>query len=412
LLLSACDDEGKRGEVLDSSQDWDGEVQAVDPECSSVRLTQYWSTIWGWCEFPSDRSFLPSFAREGITLAIAEPWNTSSYGGEPGEACGECWEISTSFATQVVMVHDLCPIEGNPLCAGSQFHFDLTPEAAAVLQGGSNDAAVARRVPCPVSGSVYAAIHDWNQWGYLRLSFMNHRIPIRAAEVRAEPDGEWLSLERSGGAWQLPQGPGHDQGEGIRFRLQSAQGQVLTGERVIAYQVVTPGQQNVQTVDLGLQFDDLGEPVSGECRFVPDGDVYTDGWGGMEGVEWTPLLWDGASLEEQSSGCQAGSRCLRVELEQWSGFHLYLRQAFPTESFSTLRFWARGDTAGTTLSVSASHEGERCEEQTVTLGEEWAQVSIDLSATCAGRSLLTSVTVQNTSPAATLYLDEMTFLNP
>jgi hypothetical protein len=135
----------------------------VDPDCSSVRLTQYWSTTWGWCEFPSDRDFLPDFARRGITLAIAEPWANGSYGGDVGEACGECWEISTSFATQVVMVHDLCPIEGNPLCAGAQFHLDLTPEAAEAVQGGSNDAAVARRVPCPVTGNIHAAILDWNQ---------------------------------------------------------------------------------------------------------------------------------------------------------------------------------------------------------------------------------------------------------
>jgi hypothetical protein len=98
------------------------------------------------------------------------------------------------------MVHDLCPIEGNPLCAGAHFHFDLTPEAASALQGGHNDAATARRVPCPVTGDVHAALLDWNQWGYLRLSFMNHRIAIRAAEARAEPDGTWIPLERSAAA--------------------------------------------------------------------------------------------------------------------------------------------------------------------------------------------------------------------
>ena len=51
-----------------------------------------------------------------------------------------------------------------------------------------------------MTGDVHAALLDWNQWGYLRLSFMNHRIAIRAAEARAEPDGTWIPLERSAAA--------------------------------------------------------------------------------------------------------------------------------------------------------------------------------------------------------------------
>ncbi|OIP32373.1 MAG: hypothetical protein AUK47_20665 [Deltaproteobacteria bacterium CG2_30_63_29] len=408
FALSACDSDGGKG-GHDLLSDWDGTIMTVDPNCSSVRLTQYWSTQWGWCEFPSDRSFLPDFAQAGITLAIAEPWNTGSYGGDPGEACGECWEVSTSFATQVVMVHDLCPIEGNPLCAGAQFHFDLTPEAATAVHGGGNDAATARRVPCPVTGNVYAAILDWNQWGYLRASFLNHRIAIRKAEVRAEPGGEWLAMERSGGAWQLMDGPGHDAGTGLVFRLTSAQGQAVEGSRVVPFQVVSPGYENVVTEDLGLQFDDLEEPLAGQCAFVPDGLVYGDAWGGMDQVKWTPLLWEGATLEETDEGCHSGSSCLNVGLEQWSGFHLYLRQAFPVESFSTLHVWARGESAGTELLLAPSNEGDRCTEQTVTLTTEWQEVTFDLAGGCAGFDFLTSVTVQNQSAKATVFLDDIEF---
>ena len=63
--------------------------------CGSVRLTSYNAGSQGWCEFPRNANFLPSFVRNGVTGAIAEPWNGSSYDGDPGEACGECWEIDT-----------------------------------------------------------------------------------------------------------------------------------------------------------------------------------------------------------------------------------------------------------------------------------------------------------------------------
>jgi EXPB1-like domain 1 len=396
----------------DILSNWNGTPMEVDPSCTSARLTQYWSTTWGWCEFPSDRSFLPTFAQNGITLAIAEPWNGGSYGGEPGEACGECWEISTSFATQVVMVHDLCPIEGNPLCAGVHFHLDLTPEAAAAVQGGGNDAATARRVPCPVTGNIHAAILDWNQWGYLRCSFSNHRIAIRSAEVRREPGGEWVAMERSGGAWQCLDCPGSDSGDGVVFRLTSAQGQVVEGTRVVAFQEVSPGHENVVTEDLGLQVDDLDDPPTGQCDFLPDGLVYGDQWGGIDQVKWTPLEWDGANVSETDEGCHAGTSCLRATINQWSGFHLYLRQAFPVDTFSTLRLWARAETetAGTQLTISPSNDGDRCTEQAVDLTPEWQEITFDLASACAGFELLTSVTVQNTTDRATILLDDIEYV--
>jgi hypothetical protein len=129
----------------------DEPVAGVTSGCGSVRLTSYEASDSGWCEFSINHAELPEFVRDQMTLAIAEPYNGSSYGGEPGEACGECWEIDTISATQVVMVNNLCPIEGNPLCAGGHFHFDLSQQAGAALGGGGLDAAVVRRVPCPVS---------------------------------------------------------------------------------------------------------------------------------------------------------------------------------------------------------------------------------------------------------------------
>ena len=287
------------------------------------------------------------------------------------------------------------------------FHLDLTPEAADAVGGGGNDAAAARRVPCPVTGNVHVVINDWNQWGYLRLAFMNHRIAIRSAEVRAEPGGDWVAMERSGGAWHLLEGPGHDAGEGLIFRVTSAQGQQVEGARVVPFQVVSPGQDTIVTEDLGLQLDDLDDPPTGQCLFVPDGLVYGDEWGGIDQVKWAPLEWDGASITEIGDGCYAGTSCLRATLSQWSGFHLYLRQAFPVDTFSTLRLWVRGETAGARITVSPSNEGDRCTELAAELTADWQELTFDLAGACAGFDLLTSVTVQNTSERATILLDEI-----
>jgi hypothetical protein len=87
----------------------------------------------------------------------------------------------------------------------------------------------------PFCSESFSESHDWNEWGYLRLAFVNHRIPIRVAEVRAAPEGEWRPLKRSGGAWDILDGPVPDDGDGVVFRLTSAQGEVIEGTTVIPF---------------------------------------------------------------------------------------------------------------------------------------------------------------------------------
>jgi hypothetical protein len=168
------------------------------PTCGAFRLTHYTAGTAGWCEFHRTLPILPASVRDGMTLAIAEPWDGGSYGGAPGEACGECWEIDTLSGTRTVMVHDLCPIAGNPLCAGGQFHFDLSSEAAAALASTGLDAGSTRRVPCPVAGNAFLEIIDRNEWGYLRLQVVNQRIPVRLVEYRPVGGGAWIDRHGHG----------------------------------------------------------------------------------------------------------------------------------------------------------------------------------------------------------------------
>jgi hypothetical protein len=245
--------------------------------------------------------------REGLTLAIAEPYNGSSYEGESGESCGECWEIDTLADTRVVMVHDLCPIEGNPLCASGHFHFDLSTEAGSVLEAGGLDEAQARRVPCPVDGNIHIQINDRNEWGYLRLQFVNHRIPIRKAEYRADNGSLWRPVQRSGGAWHvLDDNETFASGApGGVFRITSAQGEVLECPSVLPYD-----RQKGSTFDLGAQLTDQQPASGGACLFEPPRVIYDDAYGGIDQVRWTMNPWGGASDSEVTDGCYKGSHLL------------------------------------------------------------------------------------------------------
>lgn len=406
LLTLGCGDDDGGG----TNSNWNGNVNTtLDPDCASIRTTSYTAAAGGWCEFSRELSILPDFVRNGLTFAIAEPWNGGSYGGEPGEACGECWELSNSWATQIVMMHDLCPIQGNPLCAGEILHFDLSTEAAAANQSGGLEAAFARRVPCPVTGNIHAQVNDWNEWGYQRAAFVNHRIPIRYASVRASPDGSWIPFERSGGAWQVLDGPVPADGDGVVYRFESAQGQVVEGTSVLPFGNVQPGGDSL-VHDTGGQLHDQ-QPPQGVCEYVPAGQVYRDEWGGIPEVRWMPNPWGDTSVSETADGCHDGSAsCIRVtNMGSWSGLHIYTWQPFPTDSFTTLTVWARTTESTMDLAVAPSHDGERCGEQQVLVTTEWTEITFDLATACPAAPQLGSVTFSNGGSAVPLLLDDILF---
>ena len=57
-------------------------------------------------------------------------------------------------------------------------------------------------------------------------------------------------------------------------------------------------------------------------------DIYVNGYGGIERVQWTMNPWSGAKPTETTSACPEGS-CLRIAgMGSGSGFHIYYPQAF------------------------------------------------------------------------------------
>ncbi len=385
-----------------------GNNQNVDPDCTSVRLTYYAAAPGGWCEFDRTLPVLPAFVRQGMTLAVAQPWNGSSFGGEPGESCGECWELDTVGGTRTVMVHDLCPIQGNPLCAGEHFHFDVSSETAQALGLGGLDEGRARRVPCPVEGNIHVQILDWNQWGYVRLQFVNHRIPVRHAALRfsSMPEGQWHELERSSGAWHATGAPNPGAGDGIFFRITSAQEEII--ESTLP---VTLLDSSSNHFDIGVQLTNQDPDPQGQCRFTPPPDVYVDGWGGIPGVRWMVNPWGATTVDEVQSGCRDDSAaCLRMpDMARWSGMHVYYRQLFPHSLFSSFSFWARSEGDDLTFLVSFSGDGSSCDETSVNVTGEWTRHTIDLSEVCAAVPFINTLTWQNTTAQIPFLFDDLVF---
>jgi hypothetical protein len=370
-------------------------------ECGSVRYTWYTASKGGWCEYDRTAPMLPESVRAGLTLAIAEPWAGSSYAGVFGEACGECWEIGSLTERRIIMVHDLCPIEGNPVCNGSHFHVDLSEESKTALAVEGIGEASARRVPCPVTGNIHLQILDRNQWGYLRFQVINHRIPIRTVEFRAADDDVYYPAERSGGAWHvLEHGEAFESaGVGGVFRLTSAQGQVLETPNVLGYAVTTGS-----FFDTGAQLTDQTPAAGPACTFTAPPDIYVDGYGGIERVRWTMNPWSSASPRESSDGCQSG-RCLRVSgLGSGAGLHIYYPAAFAPRTFRNLRLFARSDSGTGAIVVKMQGDGYACTETTVDLTTTWSEAVIDLATACTGTGTVSMFTLQS-STAPVVWLD-------
>ena len=399
LLVAACGSSSKGG--------YAGPIAGEPTDaCGSVRMTSYTAGTTGWCEFDRTLSILPDFVRAGLTTAIAEPWNGGSYGGVAGESCGECWEVTTLGIARTIMVHDLCPIDGNPICAGDHFHFDLSSESARALDVNGINEGGTRRVPCPVTGNMYLQILDRNQYGYVRFQVVNHRIPVRNVEFRAIGGGDWFAARRSGGAWDIPDhGDGFTiDGTGGVFRLTSAQGEILEMPNTLTYASATGS-----VFDLGAQFSDQAAAGGAICTFEPP-PVYVDAYGGITSVKWQMNPWGNAKASETTASCKSGS-CIRVQgLAGASGFHIYYPHAFASSLWKALTLNVRAEKGTGKLQVGASNDGQTCTMTSVDVSEAYASVSLDLATTCASQSELNAVTVYGDA-ALTALFDDIVFVH-
>lgn len=242
--------------------------------CRNTRLTTYSDNndLVG-CGYHRALPVIPQLVRDWMYFAMSEPFYGSSYNGASGEACGECWELTTASTTAIVMVADLCPVEGNPPCADpNQMNFDLVEGAADRFGSQGWDQAVARPVACPISGNIQIEVLD-RSWAYFQAAVFNFRIPLRLVEFQPVGGSTWTPMTRVfGSAWHNmdDQNPAFNSvaagadanGAGVTLRLTSAQGQVLTSTVVLG----SGNSGTGKTVDLGIQFENLLSVAQDQCR--------------------------------------------------------------------------------------------------------------------------------------------------
>ena len=374
--------------------------------CNSVRLTMYPAADVAWCGFDRKAPMLPEFVRNGLTLAIPEPWDGSSYDGDPGEACGECWEITSLTQTLIAMVHDLCPIQGNPLCTGSHFDFDLSVETGQALGLDGLQEGRARRVPCPVTGNAHLSILGRDQWGSVRFQVINQRFPVRTIEYRAVGDTTYYAAERSAAAWAVSnehRDMFNESNSGGTFRMTSARGEQVEMPNVLTYDFKVGSY-----FDLGAQFSGDSTLPGVECEFVPPQDVYRDSYGGIEAASWVMNPWGTASPSEVSNGCLSGM-CLRIAgMAPSMGFHIFYRQSFAPRTFKTLRFALRSELGAGVVDALLTSDTAACARTTFTVSEAWSEASIDIASACAGIDSIRNVTFNGITPL-TLLLDDIRF---
>lgn len=384
------------GRVVDGGVDaGDRDGGGVAGVCEPLRLTYYTVGTAGACEVMDVPAALPRIARDGLTTAVAEPWFGGSLGGAPAEACGECWELTTAHGTRTVVVTDLCPIAGNPICAGDFFHFDVARPVAEALDfiGAGTVEASARRVPCPVEGSAFAVLRDGDPT-FLRLAISNIVVGIRRVEMRGagpgvSSDNPWQELLRDGGAYETPPGGASIArgGTGVQLRLTTAQGQTVESSVVIA-----PAGPFPRAVDLGVQVEDRAPPSGPACGWrVPD--PYVDGFGGIESVRWGFTAWSERTIDDAStSGCVSGT-CLAADLDAWGGLTLEYPEDFAQAGLTRLTLRARSDDAAP-IEVKVGGPAGDCSVVSATLGAAYGTLTVDLAAACPAVPRLRTIQVQ------------------
>jgi hypothetical protein len=133
------------------------------------------------------------------------------------QACGECWEITTSTGdTAIYMVDNLC---GGPnACSNTERpHFDLTSTSADAVFGDVRaGTTVARPIPCPITGNIH-----------------------------------FVGLGAASGLWKVIDDVFRPDDIGARFRFVSPTGEIALGDVVLTDDVA-----ETTLFDTGAQFEE------------------------------------------------------------------------------------------------------------------------------------------------------------
>ncbi|HEY0711279.1 MAG TPA: expansin EXLX1 family cellulose-binding protein [Polyangia bacterium] len=160
-----------------------------------------------------------------------------------GSSCGTCLEITHGANKIIAHVVDQIPVppgpKGNRLSLGRVAFDKLT---------GLNTGLIGmpwRRVPCPTTGPITAALKNGSSVYYWEVIFQNVSNPIATVEFMNANDTKWTAVKREQyNYFRQPSASGLP----ARFRLTDVHGNVITSPALSWQNPVT------QAIPIGVQF--------------------------------------------------------------------------------------------------------------------------------------------------------------
>ncbi|EGG20430.1 expansin-like protein [Cavenderia fasciculata] len=157
---------------------------------SATHYSSY--TLGGGCSFGTPWS--STGPHTAYIAALSEVWYNN------GTHCGNCLEVSNGNKSVTVIIQDMCPIEGNPICK-NDYHLDLSPEAFAVL-GNVNDGVLYnltwREVTCDniYPETVQVQITKGSSLTWASLLVFGYKIGIKQVQIQLANSTTFTSTTR------------------------------------------------------------------------------------------------------------------------------------------------------------------------------------------------------------------------
>lgn len=344
--------------------------------CDNGRITFYTYNNNGMCGFG---------AIGGPTLPynyIVAP-NEAFYGD--GSKCGVCYELTGPNGTVIVQVADMCPVQGNSLCAGDIDHFDLGPNSATFGQVANpswgQTIITKRQVACPVTGNVGVRTKEGVSAYWMALLVFNHRVGVSMVQIK-DGSGVWRNMTR----------------QPYNYWVYSPSGAIVAPFSIQIFSVLNdivsmsiPSLAAAQVYTSSAQFANppagYGGSASGNtpCAApVPSPIIYDDALfkGQSYSVAWQDVSYGvtGSINWGYTVNPKVGAKCMQVTLGGWGAVQLLRTVPFNvTGVFKALSFWGKVDGSASYTKWKVMAEGGGSKQ--VTLTSTWTQFVLPLNST-------------------------------
>ena len=266
-----------------------------------------------------------------------------------GEKCGICYELVGPNGVLYFMVDSYCPVKGNEAaCSGDMLHFDLHRNGFLTIAdkklGKLN--VTFRMVACNHEGNIIVKTKSKISQYYYAFVVMNHVIGLKKVYYSFDKSS-WIGLERQGdyNEWKI------DKIEKWPLYLQF---ESISGEKVVTQ---INELKSDFSHDTGVQFSvpkdmyfnvdtlkQISSPQKENCCKLNDAftNIYDEG---KFLGEWQDTSNCIRNIEYTSECMQGSSKCIRVELVNWSVFQFYNRIKPETKKYDSIEFYIKSENA-------------------------------------------------------------------